>query len=121
MRPRRSRRDSGGERGCGGREMCPEQEIVFGNPPGTLAIHQEMNCSLAGVEAELSALIVCSAGACGLKYLSEGLERFGAESDFVELLKSLRISDGVQCLTDPPRTKPMPYFQGSLYSRPESS
>ena len=69
----------------------------------------------------LAALILCSAGGFGLELLCEGLERFGAESDFVELLKSLRISDGVQCLTDPRRTRPMPDFQGSLYSRPEGS
>ena len=98
-----------------------EREIVFGNLWVPLAIHQEMNCSLARVESELSALIVCSAGGFGLELLCEGLERFGAESDFVELLKSLRISDGVQCLTDPRRTRPMPDFQGSLYSRPEGS
>ena len=118
--PSRSRRDSGGER-WGGGEILAEREIVFGNLRGTLALHQEMNCSLAGVESELSALIVCSAGGCGSELLSESFERFRSESDFVELLKSLRISDGVQCLTDPRRTRPMPDFQGSLYSRPEGS
>jgi hypothetical protein len=69
----------------------------------------------------LAALILCSAGGFGLELLREGLERFGAESDFVELLKSLRISDGVQCFTDSLRTRSMPDFQGSLYSRPEGS
>ena len=101
--------------------MYPEQEIVFGNLPSTLAIHQEMNCSLARVESELSALILCSAGGFGLELLCEGLERFGAESDFVELLKSLRISDGVQCLTDSFWARPVNDFQVALYSRPEGA
>jgi hypothetical protein len=47
-------------------------------------------CSLARVEsgssALISALIVCSAVACGSELLREGLERFRSESRFVELL-----------------------------------
>ena len=118
--PRRSRRDSGGERRCGEGGVCGARNFL-GILWVPLVIHQEMNCSLAGVESELSALIVCSAVAFGLELLCEGLERVRAESGFVELLKSSWIVDGVQCLTDPRRTRPMPDFQGSLYSRPEGA
>jgi hypothetical protein len=66
-----------------------------------------------------AALIVCCASAFGLELLCEGLEGLRSESDFVELLKSLRIVDGVQCFADSLRTRTMTDFQGSLYSCPK--
>ena len=69
----------------------------------------------------VAALIVCNAAASSLELLCEALKRFGADRAFKELFKSLRIVEGVQCLTESFGARPVNDFQVALYSRPEGA
>ena len=67
----------------------------------------------------VAALIACNAAASSLELLCEGLKRGGADGAFEKLLKSPRIFDGVQCLADSFRARPVHDFQVALDSRAE--